>query len=275
MLPRHSSSEPTSWPLATYLREIDQTPLLDHEQELDLARRIGAGDLEARDHLIRANLRLVVRIARDYTGRGLSLEDLVAEGNLGLMRGAEGFDASFGCRFSTYATWWIKQSLERALVNGARTVRLPGYMVGLLVKWRRAAARLQAKLGRPPTREEVAGLLGLSDSRLKIIQKALRIYNTDSQEAEDQHGFSLEELARDDNDPGAAVTGADDLAQVLSLIDRMPPREATVLRLRFGLDGKRPRTLAEIGDHLGLTRERVRQIEHESLRKLRKQLEES
>jgi RNA polymerase primary sigma factor len=271
----HPQSQSPALPFAAYLHDIDETPLLDAEQEQDLAWRIADGDAEARDHLVRANLRLVVNIARGYAGRGLSLEDLIAEGNLGLLRAAEGFDPAFGCRFSTYATYWIKQSIKRALVNGGRTIRLPSYMVELLVKWRRVSARLLEELGRAPTHEEVAQLLGLSAKKLKIVQKALRIYNADVQETEDGSGLSLGELARDDSDPGAGLTGAEDLRQVLTLLSRLDPRDAAVLRLRFGLDGEQPRTLKEIGDHLGLTRERVRQIERDSLRKLREQLEGS
>jgi RNA polymerase primary sigma factor len=270
-----TQSHSAALPFAAYLHDIDETPLLDATQEQDLARRIADGDAEARDHLVRANLRLVVNLARGYIGRGLSLEDLIAEGNLGLLRASEGFDPAFGCRFSTYATYWIKQSIKRALVNGGRTIRLPSYMVELLVKWRRATAQLLEEMGRAPTHEEVADLLGLSAKKLKIVQKALRIYNAESQEAEDGVGLSLGELARDDTDPGASLTGAEDLRQVLELLSQLDPRDAAVLRLRFGLDGEQPRTLKEIGDRLGLTRERVRQIERDSLRKLREQLERS
>jgi RNA polymerase primary sigma factor len=269
-----SQGRPATVPFATYLQDIDQTPLLDAEQEKELAWRIKEGDAEARDHLVRANLRLVVNMARGYTGRGLGLEDLIAEGNLGLLRAAEGFDPTRETRFSTYAGFWIKQSMKRALVNMGRTVRLPAYMVELLVKWRRAAAGLQDELGRPPTREEVADRLGLPAKKLKIIQKAIRIYNATSQSEGDSAAASLSDLASEDEPgPGARMSGAEDLRQVLGLVDRLEAREATVLRLRFGLGGEEPRTLKEIGDLLGLTRERVRQIERDSLQKLREQLE--
>src|SRR5262249_33700121 len=182
-------------PLETYLRDINQTPLLDAEQEQELARRVERGDPEARDHPIRANLRLVVSRARAYAGRGLAMEDLIAEGNLGLMRAAEGFDASRGLRFSTYATYWIKQSIKRGLVNTAKAIRLPAYTVELVTKWRQATAALQEKLGRAPTQDEVADDLNLSAKRLKIVQKALRVYHAAAQEQEDGSGVSLGELA--------------------------------------------------------------------------------
>src|SRR5438477_2719091 len=154
--PRRLRNEMVQSPLETYLREINETPLLNAQEERDLAYKIEDGDNEARDQMVRANLRLVVNIARSYTGKGLGLQDLIEEGNLGLLRAVEGFDASMGTRFSTYASYWIKQSIKRALVNSAKTIRIPAYMVELLSKWRRASARLCEELGRTPTPEEVA-----------------------------------------------------------------------------------------------------------------------
>src|SRR3984893_11992687 len=165
-------------PLEAYLREINETPLLSAEQEKALAYRIEDGDNAARDQMVRANLRLVVNIARGYTGRGLDLQDLIAEGNLGLLRAVEAFDPSMDTRFSTYASYWIKQSIKRTLVNTAKTIRLPAYMVELLAKWRRASAKLQEELGRPPTQEEVARSLNLPKKKLNIIKKAIRVYNS-------------------------------------------------------------------------------------------------
>src|SRR3984893_15582278 len=156
---RRLRTDPVQSPLETYLSEINETPLLTAEQEKQLALRIEEGDSEARDHMVRANLRLVVNIARSYTGKGLGLEDLIAEGNLGLVRAAEGFDPAMNTRFSTYASYWIKQSIKRLVINTAKTVRLPAYMVELLTKWRRASAKLQEELGRAPTEEEVAQAL--------------------------------------------------------------------------------------------------------------------
>src|ERR671936_806986 len=153
---RRTRSSSVQSPLETYLREINETPLLTADEEKDLAYRIEEGDGEARDRMVRANLRLVVNIARGYTGKGLGLQDLIEEGNLGLLRAVEGFDPGMNTRFSTYASYWIKQSIKRALVNTAKTIRIPAYMVELLAKWRRTSARLQEELGRPPTPEEVA-----------------------------------------------------------------------------------------------------------------------
>src|SRR4051794_5527809 len=164
-------------PLESYFAEINDTPLLDAGQERELACRVQDGDAEARDWMVRANLRLVVNIARGYTGRGLDLPDLIAEGNLGLLRAAEGFDPSMNTRFSTYASYWIKQSIKRAVVNTAKTVRIPAYMVELLSKWRRATNKLTDELGRPPAPEEIAKYLGLPKKKLAIIQKAIKVYN--------------------------------------------------------------------------------------------------
>src|SRR5947207_7004253 len=164
--------------LEIYLREINKTPLLTAEQEKQLAYRIETGDLEARDQMARANLRLVVNIACSYAGRGLALHDLIEEGNLGLLRAVEGFDPSMNTRFSTHASYWIKQSIKRALVNTAKTIRIPAYMVELLAKWRRASAKLQEELGRTPTQEEVARSMNLPKKKLAIIKKAIRVYNS-------------------------------------------------------------------------------------------------
>jgi len=266
---------PASVPFETYLRDINETPLLDADEERELAWRVDDGDAEARDHLVRANLRLVVSIARGFAGRGLPLEDLIAEGNMGLLRAVEGFDPSLGLRFSTYACYWIKQSIKRALINTGKTIRLPAYMVELLSKWRRAAAELQDELGRTPTQEEVASSLGLPAKKLKIVQEAIRVYNAAVQEDVDGAGLSLGELAQDDATPDKRLTGAEEMSQVLGLLDRLEPREAAVLRLRFGLSGEEPKTLKDIGERLGLTRERVRQIKRDALGKLRGCLEEA
>src|SRR5712672_133737 len=175
---RRLPSEAVQSPLETYLRETNETSLLSAEEEKRLARLIGDGDGEARDQMVRANLRLVVNIARGYTGKGLGLQDLIEEGNLGLLRAVEGFDPTMNTRFSTYASYWIKQSIKRALVNTAKTIRIPAYMVELLAKWRRATAKLQEELGRTPTQEEIAKSLDLPKKKLSIIKKAIRVYNS-------------------------------------------------------------------------------------------------
>jgi RNA polymerase primary sigma factor len=257
-------------PLETYLREINETALLSAQEEQDLADQIAEGDVRARDRMVRANLRLVVNIARGYTGKGLSLQDLIEEGNLGLLRAVEGFDPAVGTRFSTYASYWIKQSIKRALINSAKTIRIPAYMVELLSKWRRANARLTEELGRTPTPEEIARVLGLPRKKLPIIKKAIRIYNSTPQTDQADAGWSLGEMIMDDRlkTPEDELVEHDALTHVLEMIETMDQREATVLRMRFGLNDTEPHTLKEIGQRLGLTRERVRQIETEALNKL-------
>ena len=262
-------------PLETYLREINETQLLTADDEQELAVAVGLGDLQARDRMVRANLRLVVNIARGYTGKGLSLQDLIEEGNLGLLRAVEGFDPAMGTRFSTYASYWIKQSIKRALINSAKTIRIPAYMVELLSKWRRASTRLAEELGRSPTPEEVARVLGLPRRKLPIIKKAIKIYNLTPQTDQSDAGWSLGEMVMDESSrsPEEELVEHDNLRHIREQLEVMDPREATVLRMRFGLSDNEPQTLKEIGERLGLTRERVRQIETEALAKLCDSLE--
>ena len=257
-------------PLETYLREINEVKLLSAQEEKDLAHRIARGDTEARDRMIRANLRLVVNIARHYTGKGLALQDLIEEGNLGLLRAVEGFDPGMGTRFSTYASYWIKQSIKRALVNTAKPIRIPAYMVELLCKWRRVQAELHDVLGRTPTVEEIATALELPKKKLAIVKKAIKVYNLVPQTDQPENGWSLGEMLMDERTraPDVELLEADNLKLVMLRLDEMDKREATVLRMRFGLNDAPPKTLKEIGESLGLTRERVRQIENEALGKL-------
>jgi RNA polymerase primary sigma factor len=257
-------------PLETYLREINETKLLTAAEEQELATRIGEGDVRARDRMVRANLRLVVNIARCYTGKGIGLQDLIEEGNLGLLRAVEGFDPGMGTRFSTYASYWIKQSIKRALINSAKTIRIPAYMVELLSKWRRATSRLTEELGRNPTLEEVARLLGVPKKKLPIIKKAIHIHNLAPQTDQSESGWSLGEMVMDERTktPEDELIETDILNRIKQMMHELDPRESAVLKMRFGLDEMDPHTLKEIGENLGLTRERVRQIETEALKKL-------
>jgi RNA polymerase primary sigma factor len=261
-------------PLATYLREIKATPLLTPQEEKDLAYRIAEGDPEARDQLARANLRLVVNIARSYAGKGLAFQDLIEEGNLGLLRAVEGFDPRMNTRFSTYASYWIKQSIRRALVSTAKTIRLPAYVVHLLAKWQRATSQLQDELGWAPTQEEVARSLDLSKKKLGILKKAIRVSNSTARTERVESSWSLDEMLMDDNSkpPDTEMVESENLHQVLDLLDKLDKRHAMVLRMRFGLDNEGPKTLKEVGEFLGLTRERVRQIESKALSKLRENM---
>lgn len=267
---RRTTSTAAKSPLETYLRDINKTALLTADEEKSLARRVQNGDSEARDWMVRANLRLVVNIARGYTGKGLSLPDLIEEGNLGLMRAVEGFDPTMGTRFSTYGSYWIKQSIKRALINSGKTIRIPAYMVELLSKWRRASVRLNDTLSRTPSDYEIARLIGVERRKLAIIQKAIKVYTTTAQSEHVDAGWSLGDLVVDDrsDSPEDMLVKSDALKHVLKQVAEMPERDSMVLKLRFGLEGFETHTLKEIGAKLDLTRERVRQIENDALNRL-------
>ena len=271
---REGSNHVSRAALNAYLREINRISLLTAEEERELAYRVQDGDLEAREHMIQANLRLVVSIAKNYGGRGLSLMDLIEEGNIGLMRAVEKFDPKEETRFSTYATWWIKQSIRRALVNTVKTVRIPSYLVEIITRLRHKKAQLEQELGREPRLKELAKALDIDDDNIRVLKRAIKA------EATGAGTVSL------DNIPTAGDTIVDEkmmrpeevffhrynLAKIEELLAQLSEREAMILRLRFGLDRetKDPLTLKEIGQRIGLTRERVRQIEAEALRRLHK-----
>ena len=261
-------------PLETYLREINETPLLNAAEEKELAYRIAEGDMQARDQMVRANLRLVVNIARGYSTKGLPLQDLIEEGNLGLLRAVEGFDPDMNTRFSTYASYWIKQSIKRALVNSSKTIRIPAYMVELLSKWRKATAKLQDEMNRVPTADEVAKELDLPKKKLRIVKKAIELYNSTPQSSDDEDGWSMGDLIPDERvkGPDNDLIEGDSLKHVYEMLEHMDERESSIIRLRFGLDGDEPKTLKEIGVLLGLTRERVRQIENDALNRMAKRI---
>ena len=271
---KHDASGVLS-PLEIYLREINNTPLLSSSEETRLAIEIGQGSQEARDQMIRANLRLVVNIARGYSGKGLSLQDLIEEGNLGLLRAVEGFDPSIGTRFSTYASYWIKQSIKRALINSSKVIRIPAYMVEIISKWHRTTNRLAEELGRAPSSEEVLNALGLSKKKLPIIKRAIHVYGLTPQVDQTDSGWSLSEMVMDERNQGPeeAIVASDNLKFVMEQLELMDSREAAVLKLRYGIGGQPPQTLKEVGQTLGLTRERVRQIETEALNRLAEALD--
>ena len=260
--------------LDTYFRDIDRTPLLSADEEQRLARRARAGDSAARDHMVRANLRLVVKIARGYTGRRLDLPDLIAEGNLGLLRAVAKFDPERSVRFSTYATFWIRQAIRRALTSAGPVTRLPPYVGELLAQWRRTTAELQGELNRPPAAEEVAGRLGLPPRKVRIVQLALRASQAAPQADPERAELPpVEALADGRSGPAdRAMIEGEEAHQLHGLLGQLNPREAHVLRLRFGLGGEGPLALTDIGRRLGLTRQRVQQLASRALGKLRRRL---
>jgi RNA polymerase primary sigma factor len=258
-------------PVRMYLKEIGRVSLLTAADEVDLAKRIEAGDPRARQHLTEANLRLVVSIARKYIGRGMSLLDLIQEGNLGLIRAVEKFDHHKGFKFSTYATWWIRQAITRAVADQARTIRIPVHMVETINKLIRVSRRLLQELGREPTDDEIAEEMGITSDRvreiIKISQDPVSL-ETPIGEEEDSHlGDLVEDKEAVAPGDAASLTMLHD--EVEDILDTLTPRERRVLQLRFGLIDGHQRTLEEVGKRFGVTRERIRQIEAKALRKLR------
>jgi RNA polymerase primary sigma factor len=258
-----------------YLREIGQVKLLTPQEEIELAARIKKGDKKAREQMIKANLRLVVKIARDYEGIGLPLLDLISEGNIGLMKAVERFDPAKGGKLSTYGSWWIKQSIKRALANQSKTIRLPVHLVDKISKMRRTSMRLQEELGREPTDEELGEELGITSARVaQMRMAAIRPASLDAPIGdEDSNNFA--EVVEDE----AADTPYEKLEEktvtrmLQEMVKTLDHREATILRARFGLDGGPQKTLEEVGVKFGVTRERVRQIQNIALKKLRKMIE--
>lgn len=258
-------------PVRMYLKEIGRVPLLSAEEEVRLAKRMEQGDEEAKKQLAEANLRLVVSIAKRYVGRGMLFLDLIQEGNLGLIKAVEKFDYGKGFKFSTYATWWIRQAITRAIADQARTIRIPVHMVETINKLIRVSRQLLQELGRDPTPEEIAAAMEIPVERVREIQKVAQepvSLETPIGEEEDSH---LGDFIEDEDAPAPAEAASYILLkeQLESVLDTLTAREEKVLRLRFGLDDGRSRTLEEVGQEFGVTRERIRQIEAKALRKLR------
>ena len=258
-------------PVRSYLKEIGRVPLLKSAEEVALAQRIEQGDEEAKRHLIEANLRLVVSIAKKYVGRGMDFLDLIQEGNRGLIRAVEKFDWRRGYKFSTYATWWIRQAITRAIADQARTIRIPVHMTDTVNKVTRVSRQLLQKLGRDPTPEEIGKVMGVSGQRVREILRAAEQPVSLETPVGGDGDSALGDFIRDESElpPEEAVSYTVLREEVEEVLQMLAPRERRVLRLRFGLEDGRPRTLEEVGGEFGVTRERIRQIESKALRRLR------
>lgn len=260
--------------LRIYLREIAKTELLTPEEEIELAARIKKGDKKARSLMIRANLRLVVKIAQDYSNYGLPLSDLISEGNIGLMKAVERFDPEKGGKLSTYGSWWIKQSIKRALANQSKTIRLPVHMVDKISRMRRIANMLSEALGREPTNSELAEELGIPRSKLAMLKQAAQRPASLDAPIGDDDSSDYSEIIGDEKaeDPSSALQSKNMHNQLSDLLDNLDERETRIIGARFGLDGQKPLTLEEIGVEFGVTRERIRQLQNVALAKMRKSL---
>ncbi len=254
------------------MREISSFPQVSADEEREIARRIARGDQEARQSLVRANLRLVVAIAREHLARGLSFGDLIEEGNVGLLRAVESYDPDQGARFGTYASWWVRQAIKRALTDKVKVIRIPAYMVELLAHLRHTSANLRDKFDRQPTLEEIAAEMDLTPQKLSAVRRALSTVARGEGWREDDVHWSLAEMLADEKalEPEDQVERQEQSEALNRLLGTIDPREAEVLLMRFGFKaGGRPMTLQEIGGQLNLSRERVRQIEYQALRKLK------
>jgi RNA polymerase primary sigma factor len=265
--------------LQLYLRQINEVDLLTAEEEKDLGWRIiNDNDQNAKDRMVKANLRLVVSISKNYVHRGLPLSDLIEEGNIGLIRAVEGFDPAQGARFSTYASWWIKQAIKRTLINAVQPIHIPAYMVELIARWKEASRRLEEELGRPPTGQELAEAMKVSPKKLQIIRRAMKALHSSPQApiGEDGQTVDFADLFEDVrcSQPDERISQSEEFQTIMKLLEAIDERDARVLKLRFGLEGQEPLTLKEIGREVGLTRERVRQIEVDALRRLQAQLQD-
>jgi len=267
--------------LEVYLRQINETPLLNAEQERQLARKLRGDDpavaWNARDRMVRANLRLVVNIAKNYAGKGVPISDLIEEGNLGLLRAVEGFDPDQGSRFSTYASWWIKQAIKRALIGAGQPVHIPAYMADEISRWRRKSAELERRKGRPPAAEEVRKELNMPAKRARIVQEAIQVLSASaSSRSGDDEQLDLSEILVDDRQAGPAKKLFDESEHqiVEELLNQLDNREAKIIGLRYGLSCPDPMTLKEVGEKVALTRERVRQLERLALQKLEAYIQE-
>ena len=258
-----------------YLREIGQIPLLTIQDEIDLAAKIKRGDKNARAKMIKSNLRLVVKIAHDYSNLGLPLLDLISEGNIGLMKAVERFDPKKGGKLSTYAAWWIKQSIKRALANQAKTIRLPVHLVDKISKMKRIAMKMSEALGRDPTDQELADKLGMQRAKVAQLREiSVRPASLDAPIGDDE-STEFSEIVGDENaaDPFEMLRDKTMRDDVRELLEELDPREAEILTARFGLDGNKERTLEEVGKKFKVTRERVRQIQNIALHKMRRMME--